>query len=300
MSGQASVQERDLPSPSMGSDGKQVAKDTGKRLFGLLNSDSQERILRLLTAFRNCTRLEQDCFAQELGVTLPPEEVGQQSVSLLATRVSDRVQSLRLRDCNYVALDPKVAAALRQSQNKEAAERPPSAAMQTLVSNLLSADECLAIQTEDTSGGVAIAPEEANKIEAAAVAGAGAGAGAVAAENDVNDPVMVRNRSYQALRLARGGEAVAEAHYTKPTVLNVTGMPIKESDVWEWFDLLDVARNGVVGVEAFLSSIRELDRGFGTSSRAEAEFAEEVEALATGGQLTFEKFAYLVSRFPRF
>ncbi|SCU66077.1 paraflagellar rod component, putative [Trypanosoma equiperdum] len=253
-----------------------------KRLFDLLQEDSKERVVRLLTAFRELTLLEQESLAQEMGVTLPKEEKWRAPCPLIARQPSGPSLEVRRRDPSYVALCPSVSSALRELGSKEAARRLPDADLRKLVEGALGEDGVYLTVPESDGEGCAAASERVGVVD------------------DGKPPLLVRSRCYQALRLARDEEIETDAQYTRPRVLNVTGIPLEESDVWEWFNLLDVARNGTVGVDAFLTSVRELDRGFGTSSKVQEAFEDESRSLSVDGQLSFDKFAYLVTRFSRY
>ncbi|EKF33051.1 hypothetical protein MOQ_003087 [Trypanosoma cruzi marinkellei] len=291
---------------SCGSNAVGTAADSSrKRLFNLLEAKSKERILRLVMAFRNSTPLEQEAFAQEIGVSLPREEPQQQGFGPLTRQsLSGPALAVRLRDRSYVALADR----LPQSNS--------AAGVVALISPFLTATSVSASFEEHAEDTAASHAESHNQSRASApIAGSEdqnkvslTSKGAITnadketyeewkeADSKAN-PVLFRSRAYQALRLARGEEnaPVTEA-YTKSSVFNVTGIPIDEADLWEWFDILDVTRSGTIGVASFLETIKQLDRGFGVSQKAEEQWVRDAEALATDGQLTFEKFAFLVSR----
>lgn len=264
----------------------------GKRLFNLLEEESKERVLRMITALRTLTPLEQEAFAQELGVRLPETVVP--SFAAGTRPLSRRALGVLSRDPGYATLAAPVAATADDVEAELAAMVRPFLTEKTLF------DPPKEEKAEEERV-EAVCVEEPQRPTAARLDDVCIDGRAGEEEEAASQrPVLYRSRAYQAMRLARGEKYGAPAHmYTKPAVMNVTGMPIDESDVWEWFEMMDVGRSGTVGVVPFLAAIKDLDRGFGVSEKAEAEFAEEVEALATDGQLTFEKFAFLVSRFPR-
>ncbi|KEG14699.1 hypothetical protein DQ04_00341140 [Trypanosoma grayi] len=285
-----------------------------KRLFNLLEDESKERVLRMLTSFRTLTPLEQAAAAQELGVTLPKEE---KQGALVSRSLTGPALDVRSRDRSYVALaDPQT----RNVPRSLCAPSPAEAELAVLAKPLLTGTPLLGVPAEGSAEGTASVPQKGNCRFRAEVcddssdthsqqlsAAEGADADEVAPPPQEKEkeaqqlPLLFRSRGYQALRLARDDEPniMPEKAYTTPSVLNLTGMPIEESDLWTWFETLDAAGTGVIGVEPLMSAIKDLDRGFGVSQTAEAEFRDEVEALATDGQLTFEKFAFVVSRFPR-
>ncbi|RNF06137.1 hypothetical protein TraAM80_04114 [Trypanosoma rangeli] len=283
-----------------------------KRLFNLLDAKSKERVLRLITTFRGSTLMEQEAFAQEVGATLAAEEQEKQGPGPLTSRLlSGPALQVRSRDCSYVALaEPKLqlnSASETVAMIKSLLKERPLVSARTEHAGDESEPhtEC---HSQSTAGalddGAADAnsqhevspPKEYRAVAVASVDGE-------ERENDSQAPsVLFRTRGYQALRLARGEECLSGTEADTSTmrlVLNLTGMPLDEADLWEWFEILDVARNGTIGVVPFLQTIKNLDRGFGLTEKADQEFARDVEAIATDGQLTFEKFAYLVTRFLR-
>ncbi|ORC90182.1 uncharacterized protein TM35_000092320 [Trypanosoma theileri] len=305
------------------------------RLLNLLENESKERILRLLTAFQMMTVLEQEAFAQEMNAYLSRDDEQQGGVGNYVLK--GPALEVRMRDRSYVALatspthgskaitdhtdttSTTTATTIRDEGEREK--------LTELVKSQLSGEPLVAFPSTQ-SGDIDTSIEDvksrphATTYEEASDNQSGKGPTTKKQEvmrtespTDENvsttcsqeqqqqqqqvPPVLYRSRGYQALRLARDDKLSVEDTYTRPTVLNLTGMPIEESDVWEWFECMDVTGSGTVGVVPFLTAINELERDFGVSQRAKAEFVEEVEALATDGLLTFEKFAYLVSRFPR-
>ncbi|RNF05041.1 uncharacterized protein Tco025E_08000 [Trypanosoma conorhini] len=290
-----------------------VAASSPKRLFNLLESKSKERVLRLVTAFRGSTLMEREAFAQEIGATLLTEEHQQQELGpLLSRRLSGPALQVRSRDRSYVTL----------------AEQKPhmssTAETVALIKSLLKQKPLLPAPVGQAGDNAEPGAKRDSQSSASAL---GDGAADANSQHEVSPPskggetaavaefdkeereresqtpaVLFRTRGYQALRLARGEEHPPEVESdasTRRSVLNLTGMPLDEADLWEWFEILDVARNGTIGVLPFLQTIKDLDRGFGLTEKSDQEFARDVEAIATDGQLTFEKFAYLVTRFLR-
>ncbi|ESL05730.1 hypothetical protein TRSC58_06609 [Trypanosoma rangeli SC58] len=289
-----------------------VAASPPKRLFNLLDAKSKERVLRLITSFRGLTLMEREAFAHEIGATLAAEEQDKQGSEPLASRLlSGPALQVRSRDCSYVALaEPK-------PQLNSTAETV------TMIKSFLKERALLSSHTGhmgddsephaerhgqsaadalDDGAADANSQHEASPPPKECRAAAVASADGEGTEKGSQAPVLFRSRGYQALRLARGEEHLSGTEADTSTmrlVLNLTGMPLDEADLWEWFEILDVARNGTIGVVPFLQTIKNLDRGFGLTEKADQEFARDVEAIATDGQLTFEQFAYLVTRFLR-
>ncbi|KAH9599117.1 hypothetical protein LSM04_007577 [Trypanosoma melophagium] len=304
------------------------------RLFNLLESESKERILHLLTAFQMLTLLEQEAFAQEMNTYLARDGDEVQQHGLTKPILKGPALEVRRRDRSYVALasspiheskaitDPTTTTTATTATTTTGGEEKHDK-LTALVKSQISGEPLMAFpakQSDDIStpmSDVHTRPHASTYEEASDAHSANVDSpkrGDVVAESSAEEhisiahsreqqyqasPVLYRSRGYQALRLIRDDKRTVEDTYTRPTLLNLTGMPIEESDVWEWFECMDVTGTGTVGVVPFLTAINELERDFGVNQRAKAEFVEEVEALATDGVLTFEKFAYLVSRFPR-
>ncbi|RNC44119.1 hypothetical protein TcCL_NonESM06138 [Trypanosoma cruzi] len=291
---------------SCGSNAVGAAADSSqKRLFNLLEAKSKERILRLVMAFRNSTPLEQEAFAQEIGVSLPREEPQRQGPGPLTRQsLSGPALGVRSRDRSYVALADRLPQ-LNSTAGITALISPFLTETSVSASFEKHAEDTAASHDESHNQSRASAPnafsEDQNKVSLTSK-GVMTNADKETYEEwkEVDSqahPFFFRSRGYQALRLARGDEnAPVTEGYTKSSVFNLTGIPIDEADLWEWFDTLDVARSGTIGVMSFLETIKQLDRGFGVSQKAEEQWVRDVEALAPDGQLTFEKFAFLVLR----
>ncbi|CCD14679.1 unnamed protein product, partial [Trypanosoma congolense IL3000] len=210
---EAAALNQDVEAPTVvsgsGGDTAVVAANanSSKRLFDLLQDDSKERVVRILTAFRNLTLLEKESLAQEMGVTLPKPRDKQAATSAMSRQLTGPALEVRRRDRNYVAMSPSVSAALRVPGSSNAANRPPEAGLCSLVSEFLG-DEPGYMTVPD--------PVEDD------------GAAANFQEKDLDDglpPLLLRSRSYQALRLVRDDSVETDAPYTKSRVLNITGMP---------------------------------------------------------------------------
>ncbi|KAF8276353.1 hypothetical protein BCY84_00660 [Trypanosoma cruzi cruzi] len=290
---------------SCGSNAVGAAADfSQKRLFNLLEAKSKERILRLVMAFRNSTPLEQEAFAQEIGVSLPREETQRQGPGPLTRQsLSGPALGVRSRDRSYVALSDRLPQ-LNSTAGITALISPFLTETSISASFEKHAEDTAASHDEGQDQSRASAPnafsEDQNKVSLTSK-GVMTNAEKETYEEwkEVDSQAhtfFFRSRGYQALRLARDENAPVTEDYTKSSVFNFTGIPIDEADLWEWFDTLDVARSGTIGVVSFLETIKQLDRGFGVSQKAEEQWVRDVEALAPDGQLTFEKFAFLVLR----
>ncbi|KPI87543.1 hypothetical protein ABL78_3386 [Leptomonas seymouri] len=146
------------------------------------------------------------------------------------------------------------------------------------------------------------------ELQSAAAAAATAAADAAVSAPRRNAPY--RSNAYQAVRLAMSSPgfiaiqkplsmAAAQTGYDGvKSVLNTTGMPIKEDDLREWFNELDAEGRGALSLEDFQRSMESLERDFGVTEDY-VTLQRAGEQLAYDGRLSFEAFAYLVLRFAR-
>lgn len=283
-----------------------------KQLFNLLDEQSKERVVRALTAFRTLTLLEKEAFAQELGVSLP--NIVQQSYAAGKRPLSGPALRVRARDQCYVTLtapvvpnsaenaDAELTAMIMPFLTEKTVFDSPEKEKEKVEEDGAvddNAEEKKLIVQERSPPSAGSVTEGVNAVERVERKVLDGGNGQHAGGGEPQ-PFLYRSRAYQAMRLSRDDQQdPGTDSFTRPSVMNLTGMPIDEADLWEWFELLDVTRTGTIGVVPFLAAIKDLDRNFGVGEKAEADFAREVEALSTNGLLTFDKFAFLVSRFVR-
>lgn len=150
------------------------------------------------------------------------------------------------------------------------------------------------------------------------VAGVSSAPPAVPAGDEVSAPSrrVYRSNAYQALRLAHSfpgpinGTTVESSPRASATAsanrgdanavhtLNVSGLPLYEEEMREWFDVLDTDQTGLLSVQEFARCMDELQRDFGVRETF-VKLTQDGERLAKEEKLNFEAFAFLVLRLLR-
>lgn len=292
-----------------------------KRLFLMLDDESKERVVLFKTRYEQMMPLERQAFLQEVGlvstVDLDEEATRHAKLGKLVHYSTERLNAVRARDPSYVVLeqnplpDEGAADAIPGPNQPHYTEAMPHAIFQQMLSPALFGEQPVKISKERKSlyerigsvhSGAEDAGEDADEEEVDAAEEATPKELQAIGEKG---KYLYRSNAYQTLRLAHsfpghinaGGLAAADSE-TATTVMNVTGVPLYEDELRDWYNALDTEGTGSLGVEAFTKFMRSLDRDFGVDAEYDV-LEKEGMRLSVEGKLPFEAFAYLVMRFAR-
>jgi len=292
-----------------------------KRLFLMLNDESKERVVLFKTRYEQMMPLERQAFLQELGlvstVDLDEEATRRAKLNKLVHYSTERLNAVRARDPSYVVLeqnplpDEGAANTIPGSNQPHYTEAMPDAIFRRMLSPAIFGEQPVKIskqrkslyekigstdcgaedEGEEESEEEVIDAEEATPKEIQAIGEKG--------------KYLYRSNAYQILRLAHSfpghvntcGLAAADSE-AATTTMNVTGIPLYEDELRDWYNALDTEGTGSLDVEAFTKFMRSLDRDFGVEAEYDV-LEKEGMRLSVEGKLPFEAFAYLVMRFAR-
>lgn len=125
--------------------------------------------------------------------------------------------------------------------------------------------------------------------------------------NEVNTLVLsparvgggtVRTRAHEALRLVDDDNTISQRVQGKP-LMNVSGVRFTDAEIRDWFDTMDLNKNGYLSKEEFRAMYGQLDT-FGVPP-SKKQIDEQLKKMNAFGddKLSFEEFAVLVSQLAR-
>ncbi|CCW67387.1 unnamed protein product [Phytomonas sp. Hart1] len=320
------------------------------RAFNLLDNESQERLIRLKSHYDNLLPMEKGAFVEMLGLPIDAREVAalcepQDKTYHVALYHSERYDEVRRRDVGF--------AILRQGQTPPLSDPPADnfavsdVEFRSLLTPALFGEGELPLRVqkqalydrvgmlrgdEETTAAETDEKEEKNGSEIPSKQ-----ASTTHTDNLNQIPGIYRSNGYQSLRLGYSFPVQLNLERAKKgemenacgRVYNLSGIPIEQNQLREWFDSLGPRRfidsdddeaeemgdtednlenlnsldtnrdNYYIDMTAFLDYMRSLDRDFGASSIYE-QLEKDCEALAKDGdKLGFGAFAYLMLRFLR-
>lgn len=273
--------------------------------YNMLGSDSKERVLVLQTKYENLMPLEKLAFMDLCGFVSTRDAAAEEerlaNRGKLTKYMNARLADVRSREAGFVVLQQEVEVPSNKTAPNAGSYTNASsdASIRKLIQPCLFGESEAAVRKQRKSLYEKIGMEgEAEKEEV--VEETENRAPPVGAPGDYS----YRSNAYQALRLAHSFpqhlnvRARTQDDSNTPNMMNVTGMPLYENELREWFDALDSSKTGYLELDDFNSFMRSLDRDLGIEDEY-SRLEKEGSRLATDNKLCFEAFAYLVLRFAR-
>lgn len=270
----------------------------------MLQEEGRERVLLLKTRFDKLFELEKLAFMELCGFASIKEtndEEAKANRGKLSHYSSPRLETVRARDAGYVVLQQTLDVPSNKAPQNvgDYTNASSDANFRKLIQPSLFGEGRAGIRKERKSLyeriGMEGEDEEEEEVEEAQNEVAPVGA---------PGEYTYRSNAYQALRLAHNFPQHINVHPNvrddkqSVNLMNVTGMPLYETELREFFDELDSANVGFLDLDDFTQFMRRLDRSLGVEDEYE-RLEKEGCRLAANGKLGFEAFAYLVLRFAR-
>lgn len=273
--------------------------------YNLLDADSKERVLVLQTKYEKLMPLEKLAFMELCGFVSTRDAAAEAELlnnrGKLTKYMNERLADVRSRENGFVVLQQEVDVPSNKTAPNAGTyvNAASDASLRKLIQPCLFGEAEAAVRKQRKSLYEKIGMEgEAEKEEEVEETANRAPA--------VGEPgsYTYRSNAYQALRLAHSfpqhinvRPGVKDDANT-PNMMNVTGMPLYENELREWFDALDTSKTGYLDLEEFNAFMRSLDRDLGIEDEY-AKLEKDGSRVAVDNKLCFEAFAYLVLRFAR-